>query len=826
MESQEQKNNFTVVSIEDEMRGAYLDYAMSVIVGRALPDFRDGLKPVHRRVLYAMHELNNYHDKPYKKSARVVGDVIGKYHPHGDSAVYYTIVRLAQDFSMRYQIVDGQGNFGSIDGDSPAAMRYTEVRLARVAQEFLSDLDKETVDFTPNYDGTLKEPVLMPSKIPNYLVNGSSGIAVGMATSVPPHNLSEIVKGVLAVIENPEISIPELMNIIPGPDFPTHGIIYGREGIVSAYNTGRGVIRIRAKAEIEEDKKGNEKVVVTEIPYQVNKARLIEKIAELVKEKRIEGVSDIRDESSRIGIRVVVDVRKGFQGNVILNQLYKFTQMEDSFGIIMLGLDNNQPKVFNLKQYLVLFVEYRKEIIVRRTRFLLRKAEEKAHLLLGLKTAVENIDEVVATIKAASSPLEAKSQLISKFSMSDIQAQAVLDLKLQRLTALERDKIISEYKELLAKIEELKGILNDDQKVIQIIKEELVDIEKNYGDKRRTEIVATTDEIDVEDLIPNDEVVVITTHSGYIKRMSVESFREQRRGGKGVKGQDLKDDDEVSDIFTAKNHNYLLCFSSKGKCYWLKIYQIPMSTRGTKGKHIANLLTLENDEKVVATLPVSEFSEHKNIIMVSEKGIIKKTSLMNFSRPRSGGIIAVNTDEGDFIETVQMVSEGDHILISTRKGKSICFSESDVTRVGRTARGVKGVNLGDGDIVVGVDVLNNIDSPDYTIMTVFENGYGKRTDVSEFRVQSRGGKGVMAGKVGEKGGSVVTVFKVKEDDSLMLVSDGGQTIRINVKDIRVMGRSTQGVRLMNLDGGEKIVGVAKIISENNAGAVPDVEGNE
>ncbi len=826
MESQEQKNNFTVVSIEDEMRGAYLDYAMSVIVGRALPDFRDGLKPVHRRVLYAMHELNNYHDKPYKKSARVVGDVIGKYHPHGDFAVYDTIVRLAQDFSMRYQIVDGQGNFGSIDGDSPAAMRYTEVRLARVAQEFLSDLDKETVDFTPNYDGTLKEPVLMPSKIPNYLVNGSSGIAVGMATSVPPHNLSEIVKGVLAVIENPEISIPELMNIIPGPDFPTHGIIYGREGIVSAYNTGRGVIRIRAKAEIEEDKKGNEKVVVTEIPYQVNKARLIEKIAELVKEKRIEGVSDIRDESSRIGIRVVVDVRKGFQGNVILNQLYKFTQMEDSFGIIMLGLDNNQPKVFNLKQYLVLFVEYRKEIIVRRTRFLLRKAEEKAHLLLGLKTAVENIDEVVATIKAASSPLEAKNQLISKFSMSDIQAQAVLDLKLQRLTALERDKIISEYKELLAKIEELKGILNDDQKVIQIIKEELVDIEKNYGDKRRTEIVATTDEIDVEDLIPNDEVVVITTHSGYIKRMSVESFREQRRGGKGVKGQDLKDDDEVSDIFTAKNHNYLLCFSSKGKCYWLKIYQIPMSTRGTKGKHIANLLTLENDEKVVATLPVSEFSEHKNIIMVSEKGIIKKTSLMNFSRPRSGGIIAVNTDEGDFIETVQMVSEGDHILISTRKGKSICFSESDVTRVGRTARGVKGVNLGDGDIVVGVDVLNNIDNPDYTIMTVFENGYGKRTDVSEFRVQSRGGKGVMAGKVGEKGGSVVTVFKVKEDDSLMLVSDGGQTIRINVQNIRVMGRSTQGVRLMNLDGGEKIVGVAKIISENNTGAVPDVEGNE
>lgn len=823
MENQNPIRDFDVVNIEDEMKSSYLDYAMSVIVGRALPDFRDGLKPVHRRVLYAMHELNNYHDKAYKKSARVVGDVIGKYHPHGDTAVYDTIVRLAQDFSMRYMLVDGQGNFGSIDGDSPAAMRYTEIRLSKIAGEFLSDLDKETVDFAPNYDGTLDEPVLMPSKIPSYLVNGSNGIAVGMATSVPPHNLSEVVKGALAVMENPEITIPELMTIIPGPDFPTYGMIYGREGIVSAYMTGRGVIKIRARAEVEEDKKGNEKVIITEIPYQVNKAKLIEKIVELIKEKKVEGISDIRDESSRIGIRVVIEVRKGFQGNIILNQLYKFTQMEDSFGIIMLGINNKQPKVLNLKGYLTLFVDYRKEIIVRRTRYMLKKAEEKAHILLGLKTAVENIDEVIAIIKKAPSPNEAKAQLMSKYSLSEIQSQAVLDLKLQRLTGLERDKIVSEYLDVVARITELKTILNDDQKVIGIIKEELTEIEKLYGDKRRTEIIISGDEIDVEDLIPNEEVVVMTTVSGYIKRMSVESFREQRRGGKGVKGQDLKEDDAVSDIFTASNHNYLLCFSSKGKCYWLKIYQIPMSTRGTKGKHIANLVTLDQDEKIVATLPVTEFVEEKNVIMVSEKGIIKKTSLMNFSRPRAGGIIAVNTDEGDFIETVQMVSAGDHILISTSNGKSICFNEDDVTRVGRTARGVKGVNLGDGDKVVGVDVLSNIENPDYAIMTVFENGYGKRTEVSEFRIQSRGGKGVMAGKVGEKGGRVVTVFKVKEDDGLMLVSDGGQTIRINVKDIRIMGRSTQGVRLMNLDSTEKVVAVAKTVLQEPGIGVPPSE---
>ncbi len=803
----------TVINIAEEMKGAYLDYAMSVIVGRALPDFRDGLKPVHRRVLFAMHELNNYHDKPYKKSARVVGDVIGKYHPHGDTAVYDTIVRMAQEFSLRYMLVDGQGNFGSIDGDSAAAMRYTEVRLARIADEFLADLEKETVDFAPNYDGTLPEPTLLPTSIPNYLVNGTNGIAVGMATSVPPHNLSEVVQGLIATIDNPDISVAELMSIIPGPDFPTRGIIYGKEGIASAYATGRGIIRIRARAEIEQDKKGNDKVVITEIPYQVNKAKLIEKFAELVREKKIEGVSDLRDESSRDGIRVVVDMKKGFQGNVVLNQLYKFTAMESTFGIIMLGIENNQPRVLALKDYLRLFIEYRKDIVTRRIKFQLKKAEERAHILLGLKIAVENIDDMIAIIKKAPSPNDAKDAIMQQYSLTEIQSQAILDLKLQRLTGLERDKIVNEYNEIVARIIELKSILNDEKKVIGIVKDELKIINEKYGDERRTEIVGSTEEIETEDLIVEEDVVVTTTTTGYIKRMSIESFREQRRGGKGVRGQELKDDDAVSNIFTASTHDYLLCFSDKGKCYWLKIYQIPQSARNTKGKHIVNIINVEQDEKIVAMLPVSEFTEDKNVILVSEKGIIKKTSLMNFSRPRSGGIIAVTTDEGDVIEMAHIVKQGDHILISTKQGKSICFSESDVSRVGRTARGVRGVSLRDGDKVVGVDVLSNIDAPDYTIMTVFENGYGKRTEVAEFRVQGRGGKGVIAGKVGEKSGLVMAVFKVKADDGLMLVSDAGQTIRINVKDIRVMGRSTQGVRLMNLSGEEKIVGVTKVVNE-------------
>jgi len=807
-------NNNQVINIEEEMRGAYLDYAMSVIVGRALPDFRDGLKPVHRRSLFAMHELNNYHDKPYKKSARVVGDVIGKYHPHGDTAVYDTIVRLAQDFSMRYMLVDGQGNFGSVDGDSPAAMRYTEIRLAKISDDFLSDLDKETVDFVPNYDGTLLEPALLPARIPNYLVNGTSGIAVGMATSVPPHNLSEVIKGILTVIDNPQITLQELMKIIPGPDFPTKGLIYGVNGIAEAYATGRGIIRMRARAEIEETKKGGERIVITEIPYQVNKARLIEKIAELVRDKKVEGISDLRDESSRVGIRVAVEVKKGFQGNVVLNQLFKYTAMQSTFGIIMLGIENNQPRVLGLKQYLNLFIDYRKDVVTRRTLYLLKKAEERAHILLGLKTAVENIDAVVALIKGSASPVEAKIGLMSKFSLSDVQTQAILELRLQRLTALERDKIISEHKELVVRIAELKGILNDEKKIIGIVQTELKEADQAYGDKRLTEIVGTADEFEDEDLITQEDVVVITTHSGYVKRMTLEMFREQRRGGKGVRGQTLKEDDIVSSAFAGSTHDYILCFSSQGKCYWLKIYQIPSSTKDAKGKHIANLLNLQEGEKIVATLPVKEFTESKNVIMVSEKGVIKKTSLMNFSRPKLSGIIAVKTDEGDVIEAVHLVTEGDHVLISTKNGKSICFSEADISQVGRTARGVRGVRLGDGDKVVGVEVISNMNDPKHTVMTIFENGYGKRTEISEFRVQGRGGKGVLAGKTGEKVGLVATVLMVKEDDGLMLVSDGGQTIRINVKDISVIGRNTQGVRIMNMSKSEKIVGVAKIVNDD------------
>lgn len=798
------------IGIENEMKNAYLDYAMSVIVGRALPDFRDGLKPVHRRILYAMHELNNYHDKPYKKSARVVGDVIGKYHPHGDTAVYDSIVRMAQDFSMRYPIVEGQGNFGSIDGDSPAAMRYTEIRLDKIAEEFLSDLEKDTVDFIPNYDGSLKEPAIMPSKLPSFLINGTNGIAVGMATSVPPHNLTEVANAALAVIEKPDISISELLNIIPGPDFPTRGIIYGKEGIASAYSTGKGIIRIRARAEIEE-KKGAERIIITEIPFQVNKARLIERIAELVKEKKIEGISDIRDESSRQGIRVVIEIRKTTQANVVLNQLYKYTAMQTSFGITMLGIDNNQPRVVDLKTYLNIFITYRQEIVTRRLKFLLIKAEARAHILEGLKIAVENIDEIIVLIKKASSPNEAKESLEKKYSLSSEQSQAILDLKLQRLTALERDKIIDEYNKIIEEIKELKRILESDDEIIKIVKNEIIEIRDKYGDERRTEITTIDDEFEDEDLITEEDVVVTMTLSGYIKRMSLESFREQKRGGKGVKGQTLKEDDTITDVFVASTHDYILCFSDSGKCYWLKTYKIPFAERGiSKGKHLINLINVDKEEKIVAVLPVRDFVENKNIIFVTKKGIVKKTSLMNFAKPKNNGIRAIKTDEGDVVESVQMVSIDEIIMISTRKGKSISFQESDVSCMGRNARGVKGVNLNKNDEVVGVDVLND---SKYTIMTVFENGFGKRTEVSEFKVQKRGGKGVAAGKMSEKVGEVTKVFKVYEEDGLMIISSSGQTIRINIKDIRVMGRSTQGVKLMNLSKGEKIVSVARIPQE-------------
>jgi DNA gyrase subunit A len=805
-----------VISIENEMKNAYLDYAMSVIVGRALPDFRDGLKPVHRRVFYSMHELNNYHDKPYKKSARVVGDVIGKYHPHGDTAVYETIVRMAQYFSMRYTLVDGQGNFGSVDGDSPAAMRYTEVRLSKTSKEFLSDLDKDTVDFAPNYDETLKEPVLLPTKLPNYLVNGSSGIAVGMSTNVPPHNLTEVTNALIATINNPEITTNELLEIVPGPDFPTSGIIYGRGGIVSAYNTGRGIIKIRARANIEETKKGNERIIIVELPYQVNKASLIEKIAELVKEKKIEGISDLKDESSKKGIRVVVDIKKNFQANVILNQLYKHTSMQTSFGIIMLGLENNQPKVVTLKEYLNIFISFRREVTIRRLSFLLKKAEARAHILLGLKVAVENIDEVVRLIKKSSSPVEAKQSLITSFDLSQLQSQAILELKLQRLTALERDKILKEYNNLLEEIKEIKRILESEDEIIKIVKDELIEINEKFGDQRKTEIVASTEDLSEEDFIKEEDIVVTTTISGYIKRMSLESFRAQRRGGKGVKGQTLKDDDVVNDVFVVSTHDYIFCFSDQGKCYWLKTYRIPHAERGgSKGKHIVNLINIDNGEKIVAILPVKEFLENINIVMVSKKGIIKKTSLMNFSKPKKNGIIAVKTDEGDFIKTVKICEENQHVMISTKNGKSICFKEKDITKVGRTARGVKGISLSSDDSVVGAEVLPNVTNADFSVMTVFEKGYGKRTLVNEFRVQKRGGKGISSGKTTDKVGKIASVFKVFEGDGLMLISNKGQTIRTDIEQVRIMGRMTQGVRLMNLSKEEKLVAVTRIPNQEN-----------
>jgi DNA gyrase subunit A len=807
--------NTPFINIEDEMKSSYLDYSMSVIIGRALPDFRDGLKPVHRRVLYAMHDLNNYHDKPYKKSARVVGDVIGKYHPHGDTAVYDAIVRLAQDFSMRYPLVQGQGNFGSIDGDSAAAMRYTEVRLNKVAKEFLEDLEKETVDFTPNYDDTLKEPEVLPTKIPNFLINGSNGIAVGMATSVPPHNISEVLNALVQLAENKELTVSELMNYIPGPDFPTKGIIFGREGIISAYNTGKGIIKVRAKAEIETDSKEREKIIVSELPFQVNKARLVEKIAELVKDKKIDGISDLRDESNRVGIRIVVEIKKGFQANVILNSLFKYTAMQSTFGIILLGIDGKRPKILNLKEYLELFINFRKDLTIKRISFELKKAEARAHILEGLKIAVENLDSVVELIKKANNPNEAKTKLIENYKLSEIQAQAILDLRLQRLTGMERNKIIKEYEELIKTIEEYKSILASDDKILNIVKNEFEELKKSYGDARRTLIEINNEELNAEDLINQEDVFVTITHTGYIKRIGIETFKAQRRGGKGVRSQELKEDDAISDVFIASTLDYVLCFSDKGKCYWLKVYNIPSSSKLAKGKPIVNLVNINQDEKIVALLAVKEFSEEKSVFFVSEKGIVKKTSLMNFSKPRSNGILAVSTDSGDVIKSVTILSKEDYVLLSTRDGKSIFFKEADVSKTGRQARGVRGIRLNNDDIIVGVDIITDLEDKKYSIMTVFEKGYGKKTQISEFRVQGRSGKGIKAGKVGEKGGKIIKVLKVKEDDELMLVSSSGQTIRIQLSKLRIMGRATQGVKLMNLNNNEKIVAVARVLKEEN-----------
>jgi DNA gyrase subunit A len=787
-----------------------MDYAMSVIIGRALPDVRDGLKPVHRRVLFSMRELGNEYNKPYKKSARIVGDVIGKYHPHGDTAVYDTIVRMAQDFSLRYPLVDGQGNFGSVDGDSPAAMRYTEIRLTRLAHEFLEDLDKETVDYVPNYDGSLNEPTVLPTSVPNLLINGSSGIAVGMATNIPPHNLGEIIQGLLALIDHPELPPQELLALIPGPDFPTAGFIYGTAGVRQAYETGRGIIRIRARAMIEKRKnQSKESIVITELPYQVNKARLIEKIAELIKEKKIEGIQDLRDESDREGMRIVLDLKRDEVAEVILNQLYKFTAMETTFGIILLAIVKNRPQIMSLKAILVHFLDFRQEIIRKRTAFELREAEKKAHILEGLKIAVDHLDEVIALIRKAKNPPEAKAQLMRSFHFSEIQAQAILEMRLQRLTNLEREKIQQDFREILKTIERLRAILASEALIRNIIREELTELRKRFGDPRRTEIIEDTTEIRLEDLIVEEDMVVTISHAGYIKRNPVSLYRSQHRGGKGITGMETKEDDFVEHLFVASTHDHFLFLTNQGRLYWLKVHEIPQAGRQARGKALVNLLNLQPQEKVATTLPVRSFEEGKFIFMVTRKGQVKKTDLMAFSRPRSGGIIATTIGAGDEVIAAELTTGKQDILLGTRSGLSIRFHEGEVREMGRLAQGVRGILLKEDDFVVGTAVL----AREGTLLTVTENGFGKRTETEEYRKQARGGKGIITMKTTERNGPVVGVLPVTDEDDLMIITDGGKIIRLRMKDISIIGRNTQGVRLINLEDQEKVVSVARSIKK-------------
>jgi DNA gyrase subunit A len=800
------------VNIEDEMKESYLSYSMSVIIGRALPDVRDGLKPVHRRILYGMYELGNEWNKPYKKSARIVGDVMGKYHPHGDAAIYDTLVRMAQDFSMRYPLVDGQGNFGSIDGDPPAAMRYTEVRLARIASEMLDDIDKETVDFLPNYDGSAVEPVVLPARIPNLLLNGASGIAVGMSTNIPPHNLRELVDAVIAQIKKPDISLSQLMKYIPGPDFPTGGFICGREAIKEAYATGRGIIKIRAKAKIERQKKNDrESITITEIPYQVNKSKLIERIADLVKEGKIEGISDIRDESDREGIRIVIELKRGENPEVILNQLYKHTPMDTSFGIIMLGLVRNQPRILSLKELIAQFIEHRKEIVTKRTEFELRRAEERLHILEGLKIAIDNLDRVISLIRNSASPAEAKEGLISKFSLSDVQAQAILDMRLQRLTALEREKVIEERDGLIKTIRHLRDVLEKEELLFDIIVNELEDIKNRYGDDRRTEIIDNVEEISLEDLIADEDMVVTVTHEGYIKNTPLSVYRSQRRGGKGKTGMSTKDTDFVETIFVASTHSYVLFFTNLGRCYWLKVHEIPEAGPTGKGKAVVNLLNLAQDEKIAAVLPVREFKDNKFVIMATKNGMVKKTELMAYSNPRAGGIIAVNVRDGDELIGAEITGGNNEILLTTRFGQAIRFKEEDVRETGRGATGVIGIRLEDNDEVVSLEVIENRNAQ---ILTVTEMGYGKRTPVSEYRLTARGGKGVITIKTTGKNGRVVGAFQVTDDMQVILITTHGKIIRMEASEINVYGRGTQGLRLIDLEPEERVAAVAKVIDRD------------
>jgi len=803
--------NVASVNIEDEMKKSYLEYSMSVIVGRALPDIRDGLKPVHRRVMYAMHELRNYFNRPYKKSARVVGDVIGKYHPHGDSAVYDKIVRMAQDFSMRYQLVDGQGNFGSVDGDPAAAMRYTEVRMTRLAQDFLSDLDKETVDFIPTYDGSMIEPVVMPTTIPNLLVNGSSGIAVGMATNIPPHHLSEVCSAISSVIDNPDISINELMKHIPGPDFPTAGFILGRKGIIEAYKTGRGIFKIRARAFVEKMAKDRERIIVSELPYQVNKGKLLEKMAELVRAKKIEGISDIRDESDRDGMRIVIEVKRDAMAMVILNNLYKFTQMETSFGIIFLAIVNGRPQVLTLKEILEHFITHRREIVIRRTIHDLKKAEERAHILEGYKKALDFLDDVIELIRSSPDTKEAKSRLMSEFDFSEIQAQEILEMRLRRLTGLEREKINAEYQDLIKNIARFKEILDNPALVLQIIKDEVEAIRKQHGDERRTEIIEDVEDLDMEDLIAEEDMVVTISHQGYIKRNPASLYRAQHRGGKGMTGAKPKEEDFVEHLFVASSHDYFLFFTNKGRVYWKKVHQIPQGGRMSRGKAIVNLLDLQKGEHVATTLSLRDLEEDKYVVMATQNGFVKKTELASYSHPRTVGIIALSIRDDDELIAVRISNGDQDIFLTTKHGKSIRFSESDARSMGRTASGNIGIRMEPDNKVVGMDILDPNEGA--TLLTVTENGFGKRTKTDEYRCQSRGGKGIFTIKTSERNGPVVYSCQVSDLDQLMIITDHGKIIRLRVADISVIGRNTQGVKLINLGEGEKVIGVAKVIED-------------
>ncbi len=849
------------VNLEEEMRQSYLDYAMSVIVGRALPDVRDGLKPVHRRVLYAMHELGNDWNKAYKKSARVVGDVIGKYHPHGDTAVYDTIVRMAQTFSMRYPLIDGQGNFGSVDGDAPAAMRYTEIRMARIAHELLADLDKETVDFTPNYDGSEREPAIMPAKLPNLLVNGSSGIAVGMATNIPPHNLTEVISACLALIENEHITIQELMQHVPGPDFPTAAIINGVSGIREAYLTGRGKVYVRARVEIETDEKrgGRQSIIVTELPYQVNKARLLEKIAELVKDGKIEGISELRDESDKSGMRMVVELKRGEVADVVLNNLYQQTPMQSVFGINIVALDGGQPKTLNLKQLLEAFLRHRREVVTRRTIYDLRKSRERAHILEGLAVALENIDPIIALIKASGDPQTAKVALMARswpakivtemlaraeaemsrpeglatiygltpdgYRLSDAQAQAILDLRLHRLTGLEQEKIRGEYAEVLARIEDLLDILRNPDRLMRVIREELEAIRDQYGDKRRTEILQSHVDLRLEDLIADEDVVVTLSHAGYVKAQPLTDYRAQRRGGRGKSATRMKEEDFVDKLFIASTHDTVLCFSNRGKVYWLKVYEIPQAGRGAQGKPIVNLLPLEEGERISAILPVLEFEEGKTVFMATSDGTVKKTVLSEFSRPRTSGIIACDLADSNRLIGVGITDGQCDILLFSDAGKVIRFNETDVRPMGRSARGVRGIALKEGQSVISLIIAGSDQDGDCAVLTGTENGYGKRTLLSDYPKHNRGGQGVISIQVTERNGKVVSATLTREDDQAMLITTGGTLIRTYVREVSLVGRNTQGVRLIDLEEGEKLAGMEKIEESEDAesGEAPAAE---